>query len=234
MTPIQRWRRHVLDVSRKDHRFQFGQQRGHNLIPEGNACGANVIQRIVNIYNGERVSMDRVVRAAGADPDELRHRGLYTSEMMRALQRLVPQALYTAASGTLTYEQASDLARTNGPVIFIARYGEWPEWQGYQYRGVKADGKPNGYAKPIGAAGKTQLTGFDNGAHYGLLLSSGQFPRWTKHWVHDSNHNSVVRPEEPLWDEMNMTQWAHLFTSGADVTRSRRTWAAYPTAKLGG
>jgi hypothetical protein len=46
--------------------------------------------------------------------------------------------------------------------MLAVRHGSIPEWRGFVYNGRKADGVPNGFAR---SAGRTQLSGFENGAH---------------------------------------------------------------------
>ena len=244
MRPITTRRRLVLARAEADRRFQFGQPgAGTYLIPANNACGANAVQKVHHIWTGQRVTMNAVIRAAAwpGPPADFSARGMLTSEVLRALAVLlrVQRAGYTGTTSA-TASDVVQLARHRGPVIVLYRYGTTPEWEGYRYRGQQADGVDSvtgrvvGYAREPGRAGRNQLSGFDDGAHYVVVLSS----KWRRRtggedvWLHDSNHASSARPERPRWDVVSAEQFERMYRSGADVTFSGDPWAAVPSRAL--
>jgi hypothetical protein len=110
---------------------------------------------------------------------------------------------------SLTTSQIAAYAK-RGPVLVGHVYGQTPEWEGYVYAGVKADGLPNGFADPKGKAGKNQLAGFENGRHMGVLL--GTVDAFHCYWF-DPNHDSSARPERVPYDVMTSKQLDRLVQS---------------------
>jgi hypothetical protein len=201
------------------------------------------VQRVAWLW-GVTVNMDGVIRAGSIDPAHPRNyatSGMLTSEVMRALARILRAsgASYQSTT-TMTAAEISQHVRHHGPAIVLYRYGTTPEWEGYRYRGQTADGadsatgKHVGYARPRGMAGRNQLSGFDEGSHYCVVLSS----MWRRKrggediWLHDPNHASTARPEKPAYDVITDTQFARLYQSGRDITAGGTTWAAIPAGVI--
>lgn len=203
-------------------RFQWGQRDADKFMPQGvnTGCSATSVQFILGLH-GHVVSLNDIAEAVGY-PDSRQaklHIGLYDRQVVQAL------AHWGVMYRLTTDKTPTELMRISvrqGPVAFCCIYGQWPEWQGYRYYGETADGKPNGYARPIQAAGKNQLTGFEDGRHMGLLLSkyhrSGTPHEATQVWLRDPNHGSPARPEKPVYDIVTPGQWGRLFrTTGVAI-----------------
>jgi hypothetical protein len=201
----------VNDV--KPWMYQFGQPNCDKAGPLGQwACGHASVQVVKKIWHAKRVSINRVEKLAGknADPD---NNGIDGYEVETALHALnLPYELQTGMDASRLLRISRDM----GPVLFCCIYSHWPDWKGCRYYSATeglmfANGVPNGYARPLGDAGKNQLD-FDGG-HWGVLLSAV----WRKQrqrfdvFVRDPNHNSGSRPQRPPYDIMTARQFRVMY-----------------------
>jgi hypothetical protein len=206
---------------------QFGQPAGGTRRTRGGAIGCTdtVLQWLAWLWLAKWYTQDQV-RALSGCPAGV-NRGLRPTEVQRFCDRSgLPYVVRTGvtAADVLTFTR-------RGPVGIGHSYSYWPERQGFIYRGRRADGRPNGYAKPARTAGRTQLSGFvpPNDAHFGLVLgrnaASGNVFAW------EPNHGSAARPEKPAFDYMTDRQFARVFDSYRTVL-GRSTYALIPTRSL--
>lgn len=209
---------------------QFGQAGDYYTFSGATGCTHTVLQRLIYLWTGRKVSHDTISRVAGYPPPgrNARRRGLTPQEVERVVKHYgLP---YKVVFG-LTYTEVIEASK-KGPVGFGHAYGWWPEWKGYRYDGVRADGKPNGFANPSGKCGRTQLTGFNQGAHFGLLLGVATDPaKPDVVYAHEPNHGSPARPEKPAYDRMTVAQFREVYDSYSDVL-GRAPYALVPTRTL--
>jgi len=144
--------------------------------------------------------MPHQARAATGDP-----RGMRISESQTLVRNLsLPYVLRT----NVTAAQIREWAK-RGPVLYGVRYGSEPDKLGYVYNGVRADGKPNGFAR---LNGRTQLTGAENIRHAVVFCCERQVKTTTGVLVRnevlrfDPNHGSASRPERPAYDIITIGQ----------------------------
>lgn len=222
---------HVLEFARR-HLWlqQFGQPNDDLTGGGRTGCGFTVLQFLALLWRGRTYTHNGIARLVGY-PNAVQRSagsGLWPSQIA-AFCRLAGLP-YAIAEGW-TVGQAMRRANLYGPVAFTVRYGDQPEWRGYRYLGTLADGRPNGYASPLGRAGKTQLTGFENGSHLELLLcyhvrraapippaKYGAVIGRTFH-LKDPNHGSELRPEKPPFDDVAQAQFERLFASSRTIGR---------------
>jgi hypothetical protein len=209
---------------------QFGQANDYYTFGGATGCTQTVLQALIHLWFGTKVSQDTISRVAGyplpgANPNR---RGLRPSEVMRVVNHYHLPYKVVFGMPVLDVAHASKLA----PVGFGHIYGWWPEWKGYHYGGTTADGHPNGYATPTGHAGRTQLKGFNNGPHFGLLLGYAADPDAPDlYYAWEPNHNSASRPEKPPYDRMTYGQFTNVYESYRDVGH-RSLYALVPTRTL--
>lgn len=189
---------------------QFGQRDDESVRGGSDGCTHTVLQFLARLWLNRAYSVDQVSVLAGWPSGWVPGRGLYPSEVQRFCQRVgLP---YQVRFGLSAYQVLQLSER--GPVGFGNKYDWWPEWRGRVYYGTRADGYPNGYATPYGAAGRTQLSGFV-GAHFGLLLgwdeSMSSASRRVVAW--EPNHDSPARPERPPYDQMTSSQFRRAYES---------------------
>ena len=203
---------------------QFGQGSDSRTRNGATGCTDTVLQYLILLWNGAYVSHDEirtVARVPGA-PD----RGLYPSEVQRVCDHFgLPYVVRTG----LSWSDVLVYAR-RAPVGVGHSYSYWPEWQGAEYAGKVADGRPNGYAQPLRRAGRTQLAGFvpPRDAHFGVIFgrsTQGNIFGW------EPNHGSPQRPEHPAWEYMEEIQFRRVFGSYKKVL-NRPTYALVPTRSL--
>ena len=236
MSPIAERRERVMEAVKASRRlYQFGQPQDTTLsTAAGRAgCGPACVQVLARIWQptAQPPTQDRVCELSGfPEPDQHIGSFLRTYQLVQALMAL---GIRYEPRSDLASSELQEVAKHRGPVLFLCRYTEWPQWRGYRCQGAVADGHPNGYASPLGRAGKTQLSGFDGG-HYGLLLSSRWMPRkgTSFNWLRDPNHSSPARPERPSFDIVSKEQFRVLFESGRSITTDGQPWAAIPTEVL--
>jgi hypothetical protein len=188
---------------------QFGQTKDSYPWDGATACGHACWQFIILFAKGTRLSMDAISKLAGypyhAKGATGVQRGLSVTETKRLIAAL--KLPYVLKAG-LPWSTLNDYFG-RGPVLYVTRYGSQPDWKGYTYRGVKANGSPNGYAKK---AGRTQLTGFENGRHYVVTIGSRAITDAAGTVVghellrKDPNHGSPARPERPPYDIITSAQ----------------------------
>jgi hypothetical protein len=209
---------------------QFGQAGDISTDNGALGCTHTVLQYLALLWNGKHYTHDNISRMAGWSYP-WPNRGLRPTEVQTFLRAAgLP---YVVKYGMTAYQVLQ--ASAKGPVGFGHSYSYWPEWYQYRYAGRTADGSPNGYARPLRLAGRTQLAGFvpPNDAHFGLLLgwdesqSSGSFR--VVAW--EPNHNSPSRPEEPPYDYMTSAQFRRVYESYQRVLR-RTPYAIIPTRYL--
>lgn len=208
---------------------QFGQADDYYTFGGATGCTHVVLQWLIWLWKGKWVSQDALSKIAGyplpgRNPYK---RGLRPSEVQRIVDHF---ALPYQIKFGLT---AAEVRRASerGPVGFAMAYSHYPEWKGYRYGGLVADGRPNGFASPLGKAGKSQLSGF-TGAHFGLLLGVAVDPSGPdKVYSWEPNHGSAARPEKPPYDIMNVAQFDKVFDSYR-TQLGRSTYALIPTKAL--
>lgn len=212
---------------------QFGQSNDYSAFDGATACTHVVWQKIIWIWRGQKYSIDQISRFAGyyRERNSLgQPRGMAVGESVRLIAALNLPYVFKS---TLNFDEI--WARIQrAPVPYATRYGSQPDWRGYVYNGMKADGKPGGFAW---RAGRTQLTGFENGAHMVLgattrkLLDSSGKPIRTELIRHDPNHGSASRPERPPYDLISRAQGEREYNAHADLPN--RGWIAFvPTKEL--
>lgn len=220
---------------------QFGQSHDDAAWNGMTACTHVICQCLEAIWNRNIISINDVNRIAqmpyrprsyNARLGEYQPRGMNNIELNRFLEaRRIPYKIVWGVSMTdlLSYSN-------RGPVFYGMRYGSAPEWRDFVYNGIRADGRPNGYARPARHAGKTQLAGF-TGRHAVLLLgyramydTRGNFVRRDA-WRKEPNHNSPSRPENPPFDIITVSQASREYRDFRDVLGGT-LYAAVPTRYL--
>ena len=216
-------------LSRRRHPIQqFGQGDDESTWNGATGCTHTTLQNLALLWKGRMYSHDQISMVVGYPFRPASRRGLRPSEVETFCRYAgLP---YKVCWGMTAMEV---LRKSNaGPVGFGHVYGWTPEWTGYRYNGIKADGRPNGFAHPSGDAGKTQLTGFERGAHMSLLL--GYLPNDTftyAVYVHEPNHGSASRPERPYYDWYSKDQFLRMYDSYHKVL-GRTPYALVPTKGL--
>jgi hypothetical protein len=128
----------------------------------------------------------------------------------------------------LSFEQIVSLVRTRGPVMIGEMYGQHPSWRGFRYFGRLASAVPNGFAKPLGKAGRTQLG--PTFRHAIVIVAIGTLNGAQVAYIFEPNHNSPARPEDPPYDVVTMSQLRRLL----DTYRATngKTYALHPTRPI--
>lgn len=226
---------HWLATATADHRYQFGQDPKGTHTTEGGsiACGHRAVAFVARgaDIGRELLTDDDVSHLAGfPDPGQAKHTGLSTHHVVRALTKM-----------GLAYELVMDpdmddlihRVRNLGPVLFLCLYTSWPEWRGSVYGNARADGRPNGYARPFNQAGKNQLAG-DFFGHWGVAFRARRrrIRHTTDLWLRDSNHNSASRPQRPPFDVVTRTQAEALINSFRIIGHSHLPLAVMPTKEV--
>lgn len=208
---------------------QFGQPDDYYTFGGATACTHTVLQFLIWLWTGTWVSQDALSKTAGyplpgRNPGR---RGFTPTEVQRVI---TAYGLPYAIKFGLTAAEVR-AASIKGPVGFGHAYSWWPEWKGFRYGGTLADGRPNGFASPLGQAGKTQLSGF-TGAHFGMLLGVATDPAGPdKAYAWEPNHGSPARPEKPAYDVMTVAQFDAVFDSYRKAL-GRSSYAIVPTKTL--
>lgn len=229
--------RYWIELARRYPIQQFGQThdaRGHD---GATACTDTVIQVIHRGWTGATaLTIDRIRDLAGyTDAQYAARSGLTARQVDRVMGRLSLPYQVRPITSPLSAWRVMRWANYYGPVMVGVPYGWWPEWRGFRYGTIVADGRPNGYARPAGQAGKTQLSGF-TGAHAALVLgysvTRDSRGRVTAHHVYakEPNHGSGRRPERPPFDVIDSAQ----FRAGYDAFRliGRRPYAVTPLERF--
>lgn len=200
MTTLDRW----LAFSR-DNRWaqQFGQGDDQTTFNGATGCTHAILQRLIKARTGARVSQDHISQVAGypLPYENPGRRGLRPSEVQKVLNHYdLPYRIVS-----IGFDELKGY-RPRGPIMLGVMYSWWPEDRGYVYNGVKADGRPNGYAI---RNGKTQLSGF-KGRHAVLWLGSRAATvgghRISESFSNEPNHGSASRPEKPDYDATRTRQ----------------------------
>lgn len=218
----------ALAARRQNPFQQFGQANDIFTANGSTGCTHTVLQFLALLWNGDWYTHDELSRLVGY-PNQSRYgaayrRGLRPSEVQTFLKRA---GLPYRVALSLTSSQVIT-ATSMGPVGFGHAYSYWPEWKGYRYAGITADGRPNGFALPSGKAGKTQLSGF-TGAHFGLLIGRDSAADRVYAW--EPNHGSPARDERPPYDQMTTAQFRAVYDSYARRL-GRTPYAVVPTKYL--
>lgn len=198
---------------------QFGQAADYSAFNGTTACTHVCWQKIIWIWLGRKYSIDQISSFAGyyrKRNSAGQPRGMAVGESVRLIDRLNLPYVFKSSLDSDELWQAIQRA----PVIYATRYGSQPDWRGYVYNGIKADGKPGGFAYK---AGRTQLSGFENGAHAviggttrTLYTSSGARVR-QELLRHDPNHGSPSRPERPPYDLISKAQMEREYDAHANL-----------------
>lgn len=217
-----------------DRRQQFGQPADDWVWDGKTGCTHTCWQKLLKLWKGRVVSLNQVNALAGMP---------HNAVTITPTGQRVPRGMRIAESKTLvaatglpyvyrenpTMAQIRDWAK-RAPVLYGARYGSMPDKRGYVYKGVTADGKPNGFAR---LNGRTQLTGAEEIRHAVLLCceravrsSTGALLR-VESLRFDPNHGSSSRPERPPYDIISPAQLAKEY---ADYSATR--FAFVPTRAL--
>jgi hypothetical protein len=214
----------ALAIRRAHPLQQFGQPYDSRWADGAQACGATTWQFLIRFWTGKHYTLDQIAIIAGHPRNS---GGLEYHEMLQLIYRLrLPYKIIK----NQPFETAMR-ASNAGPVWIPTQYSWWPEWRGYVYHGIRADGNPNGFAL---TAGKTQLAGF-SGRHATVLL--GYLP-WDDSdadttvdayhaFVMEPNHNSASRPEDPPYDVITTQQYRRAYDAYRSINGS--VYAAVPT-----
>jgi hypothetical protein len=202
---------------------QFGQSGDISTFGGSTGCTHTVLQWMLWRSKGKWRTHDELSRIAlypfpKGNPNR---RGFRPAEVQRILDHYGMPYKIVRGWPALSVWKASKL----GLVGFGHLYPWWPEWRGFRYGSVKADGKPNGYATPTGKAGRTQLAGF-YGRHFGMLLGYATQDGPDLGYAWEPNHGSSVRPERPPYDRMSFHQFENVFNSFKSGGQS--TYAVVP------
>lgn len=200
---------------------QFGQANDDLTNNGATGCTDTVIQTITRLWGKGSWTHNGIRRKVGHTN---RYTGLKASEVQAFFRAVGVPYVLRSGYNQLTADQMLAKSRL-GPVLVGEMYSWHPEWYGYVYSGIRADGKPNGYAQPQSKAGKTQLSGF-TGRHAFLLLGFDG----SKVYVHEPNHNSGSRPEKPRYDIITPAQFRNAVASFKNNTGS--TYCFVPTKYL--
>lgn len=207
-----RLRREIL-ARRARPSQQFGQANDGAVHNGATACTHTVLQWMAWRVKGKWYTLDQVNAMAGmprnAKAPNGQPRGMRPAEVQRFITAAGLPYKIVLGWSALQVARASKL----GLVGFGHMYSWWPEWKGFRYGRITADGKPNGYATPTGKAGRTQLSGF-TGRHFGMLLGYATDPKGPDlYYAWEPNHGSSVRPEKPPYDRMSYRQFGRVYDS---------------------
>lgn len=220
-----RLKREIL-ARRAKRSQQFGQSGDVSTFNGATGCTHTVLQWMLWRSKGKWRTHDEISRVAlypwpAGNPNR---RGMRPAEVQRVIDHYGMPYKVVHGWSALSIARASKL----GLVGIGHLYPWWPEWKGYRYGSVKADGKPNGYATPTGKAGRTQLSGF-YGRHFGMLLGYATDPTGPDlYYGWEPNHGTGIRPERPAYDRFSFGQWERIVNSFKSGGLS--TYAVVPKA----
>jgi hypothetical protein len=220
----------ALALRRTNPFQQFGQAGDMYTFGGAAGCTHTVLQYLALLWKGRWYSHDQISIMVGYPKPAYngRMRGLYPSEVRTFIYKAgLPYKVVNSMSAYDVLQKTS-----LGPVAFGHAYSWVPEWYSFVYNGIRADGRPNGYAQPFDKAGKTQLSGF-TGAHMGVVLGwdSAQSPSQPRVYIWEPNHNSPSRPENPPYDKVTSAQFRNVYESYRRVL-GRSLYAIVPTRGL--
>jgi len=210
--------------------YQFGQPYSTTKSTQygSEGCTHTNIQALVKLWKGKDITHDEISRLCGYRAGQ---GGLTPVHLEILFKKL--DLPYKMVYG-LDAAEVLDYAMDRGPVLIATYYLFHPEMKDAKYLGTKADGKPNGYSRPLGSAGKDQLTGFTGGHSEILFAGRDRSDGIRDAYVHDPNHRSNLRPQEVPFDIMTLAQLRQMFNGYAIINRARRTVAAIPTEAYNG
>lgn len=216
------------------HLQQFGQSFDDHVWNGATACTHCVCQCLALIWNNQSLSLNRVNDLAEM-PDNpyvwrngrKQPRGMNNNELAKFFVNA--DLPYKIVWGYTFAELLTYLPR--GPIFYGMRYGTAPEDQGTYYGGTKASAPFAEYA------GKTQLTGFENGRHAVLMLGKRRHENETGTLNHydiyrkEPNHGSGSRPEKPSYDIIRES-YAKAEYDAYRTILGNTPYAAIPTRSL--
>ena len=217
---------------------QFGQPNSTKSYLGKTGCSFTVAQCVIGIWTGHIPSHNDIARIVGyPTARQAKHQiGLLSSQVLRLYAHY--DLRYKMVRGW-DWDKLERRSALYGPVHFYTRYTHQPEWKGFKYAGATADGKPNGYARPYGKAGKTQLSGFDGGhsellAGYKIFRNKDGSVHHVTDYIRDPNHGSKSRPERPSYDRIYRTQGKKLYESYKSMPGITQTVAFIPEVVFNG
>lgn len=211
-----------LELRRKRPFQQFGQSNDARTNNGATGCTDTCLQFLLLLWKGKWMTHDQIRAKVGHTN---RYTGLNYSEVQAFCRAMgLPYQVKLGLSATEIFSLSN-----RAPVMVGEAYSWHPERRGYVYMGIRADGKPNGFAEQ---SGKTQLKGF-TGAHATVLLGYDHTDSDAPYdvYVFEPNHGSPSRPEKPPYDEISTTQFRNLYASYTKVL-GRKSYALVPTKSL--
>lgn len=205
---------------------QFGQAEDELTDNGATGCTDTVFQFLILLLQGVWHPHNWIRRKVGHTN---KYTGLTYSEVSALAQTL---NLGMKVELHLTADQIFSYLRTWGPVMIGEMYPDHPEWKGYRYAGLVANGRRNGFSWPWAKSGKNQL-GSSYFRHAILLIGIAPIPDWGGRlgcYVMEPNHNSPARPEDVAYDILTLNQVRTLI-SRYDAT-SGGSYALRPTRLL--
>lgn len=192
----------------KDYQ-QFGQVDDESTWNGATGCTHTQVQALIRAKTGHHYTHDQLSAMIhypwpAYNPQK---RGMRWSsgELLWLVDKFdlpYKMVVYNSSLTSAIWERFKDWL-TLGPVMLAMKYSHYPEWRGYQYGNLRADGKPVGFAI---TNGKTQLWGAEMIAHATMTLyfykAEGRYVFASK----DPNHRSPSRPESPAFDRITTTQ----------------------------
>lgn len=199
---------------------QFGQTDDESTFNGATGCTHTVLQILIYAKTGRIYSHDEISQVAGypwpsQNPGRrgMRASTAPTSELMRVVRSFglpYKPVFYNSDLTPAIWAWLNRVTNANGPALVGIKYDWHPDKRGTVYNGIKADGKPNGFAE-IGGA--TQLYGFA-GPHAELRVGYDRSSDGKYHdWWRDPNHGSPARPERPAYDRLSTAQSRKLIQS---------------------
>lgn len=198
---------------------QFGQSNDDLTNNGATGCTDTCLQFISRLWNKGIWTHNQIRRKVG---HYTKTTGLTSGEVAAFCRSVGLPYSVRIGSGAITANEMLAYSR-RGPVLVGEMYSHHPEWKGFRYGGKVADGLPNGFARPLEKAGKTQLSGF-YGRHAIVLLG---YTDRDHVYVMEPNHGSPSRPEKPPFDVMTFDQFRMLVNSFKSSTGS--TYCFIPT-----
>lgn len=216
-----------LEFSRDNTNLQqFGQADDESTFNGATGCTHTILQRLVKAKTEKHYSHDQISKIASYPwPNQNRGmRGMRSGGTDNEAGRVINYFdLPYRIVFDLSFGQLADAA-ARGPVMVGVLYGYWPEDRGYVYGGVKADGKPGGFAV---RNGKTQLRGAEGVYHATLWLGTANVNGTYTAYANEPNHRSPSRPERPDYDTITGAQLRRAYEQYG--SRGRRLMAWVPT-----
>ena len=226
MTPRQRriWMRKFF--TENDY-YQYDHPSTSKTTAGGSeGCTHENLRALIKLWHHKEVTQDEISQAVSYHTSD---EGLTPTHLERAFRAFdLPYRMLFGAPAKPLITAANDLA----PVLVAVYYRYHPEMFEAKYFGQRATGRANGFARPLGRAGKDQLTGFDGGHSEILLGGRERSDGITDVIVHDPNHHSNLRPAKVPYDVMTLNQFKRMYGGFATINPARRTVAAIPVEVL--